>query len=386
VVEESAVELIFSLHTGKPVYDSIINPSDGSIVTVSAIDGAVEFWRINGSGRPERIGLIEWPGERLDITFPADPESLPEVRNGERVHRVVDVAFSPTGDLIALLGPNKPIEVRRWSDLALMAALGERGRYSAVAFDARGTCVAADGWGTEVVEGSSAHAARSSRYSLSLFDLGGTLRGSVSPGGWGKLTRHPTTDLVVSVANDRPGSFIRFVRSGPSPEMSPLVLASEANVEAVSFSPDGRLIALFGQDEGVVTAAVLEFPSLKQRFAHVHASASTPSKFRLRRCGLFDGEGCTLFYPLPGGAIAEVDADAGSLTQQWPAHEGEITSLAWDGTRGSLVTAGVDGWVRGWGERTPRTHAVRQIAEADALPALPSKRVDVDWQSARVFD
>src|SRR4051812_23953172 len=68
------------------------------------------------------------------------------MRGDRLVHRVVNLAFHPDGDRFAVVGPDRPVTLRRLPASGPLRSFGADGQFNSVCFAAGGKHLAAAGW------------------------------------------------------------------------------------------------------------------------------------------------------------------------------------------------------------------------------------------------
>lgn len=293
-------------HRG-PVY-TVATSNDGSVVTSGSSDYSVIIWK-TASQHP------------LSVSLPASLKHEDVVRS---------VAFSPDGRRLATAGGKTVI---LWDVAARKAAgtpMTEHSRnVMAVSFSPDGKLLASCGQdGLVIIRDSETRKpikrlTGTEAYINSIaFSPDGKLLASVTAGGEARVWDVATYELVSKLGGD------------------PL--------EQVTFSRDGRLLALAGQDDNGGLVRILEakkFGTIAELIA-----GSEPIK-----SAAFSPDGRMLAAGGNDSVIRIWDTGNSKVATTLVAHKAPVFSVAWSPDGTTLVSAGVDGTIILWDVASRRT-------------------------------
>ena len=367
--------LLCNDHLGSPLAGMKVHPSQSRMVGFSGARDEAFLWGWDsghlqqlarfGSGRDDR------PVRTARILGREVP--LP---GGELAR---DVAFHPDGVYMAIVGEDRPIEIRRISDGELIREIA----------DLSGPVVRMIpfGWGIPLEFGyvpweftrcGFGHIAFSGSGRLFIAEARvygfetGTAIGSL----WEDFVpyaTHPREDILAMVSSDQGGTHIRFARvQEPFRQYEqeigwepPRIRASDdedeygwfvptmVNVESLVFSPSGDAFALSGgpgMKGDRQSVSVHDFPSLRLRFERgieVSGEGLRPG-WSMSTPIAFDLQGRRVYVPSGAGQIVALESMTGEEIGRWEAHAGSVTAFDVQQRTGTLVSSGLDGDVKVW--------------------------------------
>jgi hypothetical protein len=272
----------------------------------------------------------------------------------------LDLAFHPEGELMALVGNGRKIEVRSLKDGSLVGALGrEPARLDTTDVTASPfsrfsgyNCVAFTPCGSRIVA--------APRYDDSptneVYELVGARLVASFSSRSNRYAQHPDADLMTIAQNDQGGSAVRFFQSlsrfGGSQRSTwapPRLRLSGGEDEqgwdsgmleiaGMAFNSQGDRLAIRSSLQQVGTS-VFTFPDLTARAKNVTDSvrAAVGAGYRLHDRSVFHPRGQHLLVPESGGCIAEVDATAGVIVRSHHVFESHCIAIDADGTSGLVL-------------------------------------------------
>lgn len=308
--------------------------------------------RLEEGPQPERIGDALQP-RVLDLERDARPQRAPVV---------TALALDAAGSLLATAGDDHVVRVWDLAEDALRQRLaGHEGWVRAAAFSSAGPVLATAGddrriliWRIGAQEPLRTIGTGAAVYALAF-----------SPDG--ALLAAAGFDEKVRVFDGRTGEQVR-VLDGPGKDL-----------RALAFSPDGRRLAAAGRSGGIRIWSAADGARQRDLDGHrrrVHALVYSPDGGTLASAGeervvlLWDAATGAALGPLPelpapvaslafcgDDRLAAGAADnklrvfgltARTVQRELPGHTGTVAALAWDASRGTLVSGGFDTTVRFW--------------------------------------
>lgn len=312
-----------------------VHPRERKVVSLAADGDLAVLWEISS----EDLRKKEEIGSGADQTM-----------------RYCDVAFAPRQDLVALVGLNRPIELRRSDDLELIIELsGDQAKeqsengYSAVTFSGDGKWLFA----TSVEEG------RTEVFEVS--------EGRQVDAYWERALNtdfavHPAGRVIANVMYSHAEYLVRFVAYDGEFRGYAIEIESLMEIGGICFSPDGTSLALAG---GIppLDVEVYDFPECTLRFAKMvqpGADLSPPfileGGFPWTDCCAFSPDSRLLLCPYPGGEIGVLNTRSGEELSKVEAHNGPATSIDAQYTTGIYVSAALDGTIILWRLQSDYTH------------------------------
>ncbi len=240
---------------------------------------------------------------------------------------VTALSLSPNGRWLAVGSDDGTILLRGLEKDALLRRLSaHRDRVTALRFSPRGDLLASGSWdGT-----------------MRLWSRTGQAIAAVSAHEQGvrDLTFSPNADLIVTVGSDRRALVWRLARPMPVTTFQSAV----GQIKAAAFSPDGRFLAAGGSERA---AAIWLRKAPDRPIAHLLGESAV-------RALAFSADAHTLFYAFDGRVVS-VRCPAGSMLRSVRAHENVIRSMQSCPNGKLLLTAGMDGHLKGWDPSTGRS-------------------------------
>jgi serine/threonine protein kinase len=262
---------------------------------------------------------------------PAVPAAEPGVLAGH-ADRVLSVAFSPRGDLLASGSSDRTIRLWEPAHGSLRSTLGPlAGKVEAVAFSPDGTLLASV---TEVSDGSPGE--------VKLWEIpSGRLRGDLKGHEVGVNCAAFSPDGALLATGDRSGH-VKLWDVAAGREKAEIANAHEASVRGLAFTKDGRSLVSGSWDH---EAKLWDVSTRKERQAfHGHTEgiwglAVSPDGARLATAS---SDRTVRIWDLAGGAeLLKI-----------PAHSKEVSSVAFSPDGRRIATGGWDHRVRVWDAST----------------------------------
>lgn len=283
--------------------------------------------------------------------------------------RVYDIAFHPDGQRLAIVGANRLLEIHQveGDEVIYLGHLESEAiypGYSSVIFSGDGKFLLAEAMvpsRSELV-----HASEDGRTqfwdqvsppSSEVYNLEtGVLDESFHCDGYVMgFSLHPEGEIIGQITDSQGWSQIRFLRLAEKFEFLNHQFETLGEIHALSFSPDGRRLALVSGFGGL-GISVCDFPSFRKKFAFDSSFQSPIGQVAwlhgigaalTDRCA-FSADSAYLFYPDLNGDIVKLDAVTGKELHRETAHSGMATTLDLHFETGRMVSGGTDDTLQLW--------------------------------------
>ena len=378
---------VADISLGFSPYRMALNHRLGHLYAASVVDGAIVAIDIADLGAPSRLWEVGWQGKRMRVSLPPDPNDLIDYHETLVVSRVSDISVSPDAHQVALLGPDSAIEVRDARTGKLVSSIGSDGRHRSACFHPNGISIIAGGWyeardiKTRDCPGGLPPLVRAAIYRLD----GGEIASQIESDCWGKVSVHPEEGLVAGIANNQGSVRLEFVRIAEGFRGPKTLVEDYTRIDGFAFSVRGDCFAAVGEEEGVISVEVFDFPSCSPRFCRFfRLPDSYQPTFQAPMQCLFQSDGTSVFFPVPTGFVLQLDAETGNEISRWKAHDGPLYQLDLWPERGLLVTAGVDGIVRLWEteRRVPATVSADRPLTKE-FDRLGNRSIEIDHSDVK---